>query len=183
MPVKIVTAPASGPVTLAEMKSFARISTDADDAVLTAFLAVGTAKAEHFSGQRFVSQTIDLYLDGFPGAYGEILIPGPVQSITSVTYMDTGGETQTMDADDYRLDNVSNPARLTPAYDTEWPETQSVTNSVIIRAVVGDDVDACPDAIKTYIMAYARHLYDQLDGDPDTLYLALLATDRREFAL
>lgn len=183
MPIKVVTAPAALPVTIAEAKAFSRISIDDDDTLLTALITTATAHAEHFTGLRFVTQTLDLYLDSFPGMYGTINVPGPVASITSIKYIDMDGDEQTMDSADYITDLISNPARITPAYEGEWPETREQVNAVVVRFVQGGETSACPEEAKTFIKAYVGHVYDGLTGDPLKMYSGLLDPIRREFAV
>ena len=183
MPIKVVTAPASLPVTIAEAKAFSRITISDDDTLLTALIATATAHAEHYTGIRFVTQTLDLYLDSFPGAIGTILVPGPVASITSIKYIDADGDEQTMDSADYITDLVSNPARITPAFEGEWPETRGQVNAVTVRFVQGGSTSACPEEAKTFIKVYVGHIYDGVTGDPMKMYVGLLDPIRREFAV
>lgn len=181
MPIKVVTAPAEMPVTLSEVKAFCNVTIDLDDAMLTSFIAAATADAEHFTGMRFITQTLDLYLDAFPAHDGVVEIPGPVASVASVKYIDADGVEQTMDSADYVLDPVSNPARLVPAFEKEWPETREQFNAVVIRFVQGEAASACPDSVKTFIKAHVRHVYDGLPGGPTQAYMGLLASCRKEF--
>jgi uncharacterized phiE125 gp8 family phage protein len=166
MPIKVITAPATMPVTLSEVKAFANVTISDDDTLLTSLLTAATAKAEGRTGRRFITQTLELYLDAFPGATGEINLPGPVASITSVKYVDVNGVEQTMAATDYVLDAVSNPARLVPAYEEEWPETREQNNAVVIRFITGASAADVPEMIKTYIKACVAWQYDNRDGDP-----------------
>lgn len=101
MPIKVITPAAELPVTLAEVKAFANVSINDDDTLLTSLLTAATAKTENRTGTRLITQTLELYLDSFPGTGGEIFLPGPVQSITSVKYIDADGTEQTMDSADY----------------------------------------------------------------------------------
>ena len=146
-------------------------------------MAAATNHAEHITGLRLVSQTLDLYLDGFPADNEAILLDPPVQSVTSVTYIDDDGDEQTFAAENYILDAVSEPARLALAYDAEWPDTRWIINAVVVRFVSGVAQSSVPEEVKTYIKAYVRHLYDGLTGDPGLLYAGLIAPSRREFAV
>lgn len=183
MPIKVVTAPAALPVTIAEAKAFSRITIDDDDTLLTALITAATAHAEHYTGLRFVTQTLDLYLDSFPGLYGTIRVPGPVSSITSIKYIDTDGVEQTMDSADYITDLISNPARITPAVEGEWPETRDQVNAVVIRFVQGASVSECPEDVKTFIKAYVNHVYDGKDGDPGKMYEGFLDIARISYPI
>jgi len=139
MGIKVITAP-SAVLTLEQLRRHCKIdppdsANDADDD-LEAALAAAHAAAQHYTGISIGSQTLELALDEFPEA-GILLPQGPVTSVTYVTYVDTAGATQTVDAADYALDTYSNPAWLLPAYDTEWPDTLATTNAVKVRYVAG----------------------------------------------
>lgn len=183
MPIKVVTAPAALPVTLNEVKSFANVTISDDDTLLTSLLTAATAKAEHRMGRRLVTQTLELYLDAFPGETGEINLPGPVASITSVKYTDTDGDEQTLSSTKYTLDAVSNPARLVPAYEEEWPETLEQVNAVVIRFIAGSAVADVPEMVKTYIKACVAWQYDNRDGDPFEKLAGLIDLHVAEFTV
>ena len=100
------------------------------------WLEAAFAYCEHYTGRSLGSQTLELALDEFPA--GDIQLPqGPVTSITSVKYYDTAEVLQTMDSADYSLDDYSDPQWLSPAYDTEWPDTLATVNAVKVRYVAG----------------------------------------------
>lgn len=61
----------------------------------------------------------------------------PLQSVTSLTYVDTNGVTQTLDPSLYIVDANSETGRITPAFSTPWPYTRSVINAVNITFVAG----------------------------------------------
>ena len=181
MPIKVITPPAELPVTVAEVKAFANVSINDDDTLLTSLLTSAVAKTENRTGSRIITQTLELYLDSFPGTTGEIRLPGPVASVTSVKYTDTDGDEQTLASSKYVLDAVSNPARLVPAYEEEWPETREKVNAVVIRFVTGTAKADCPEMIKTYIKACVTWQYDNRDGDPFEKLVGLIDGYIREF--
>jgi uncharacterized phiE125 gp8 family phage protein len=78
----------------------------------------------------------ELALDEFPAA-GILLLQGPVIGITSVSYVDATGATQTLSGSAYSLDDYSTPQWLLPAVDTEWPATYQAANAVKVRYVAG----------------------------------------------
>lgn len=139
MALKVVT-PASAVLNLEALRRHCKIdppdqANDADDD-LTAALAAAQAYAQHYTGVSIGSQTLELALDQFPE--GGILLPqGPVTSVTSVTYVDVDGDTQTLAGSAYSLDDYSTPQWLLPAVDTEWPATYATANAVKVRYVAG----------------------------------------------
>lgn len=139
MSIKIITPPAAA-LTLEQLRRHCRIdppdsANEADDD-LEAGLAAATAYAQHYTGISIGSQTLELALDEFPAA-GMQLPQGPVTSITSVSYVDTAGDTQTLSSSLYSLDDYSCPQWLLPAVDTDWPDTYATANAVKVRYVAG----------------------------------------------
>src|SRR5688572_20333616 len=101
MALTLQTAPASEPVTLAEVKDVCRVSDSAFDTQLTSFALAARRWCEEFTRLALINQTWDLTLDAWPK---RIVLPRPpVSSVTSVTYVDGNGDTQILAADQYRL--------------------------------------------------------------------------------
>ena len=71
----------------------------------------------------------------------------PVQRIVEVRYVDANGAEQVLSESDYRLDQDSRPATITPAMGTEWPATAAVSRAVQVTYVAGfgDPATAGPD--------------------------------------
>lgn len=181
MPLKLVTPPATLPVTVTDVKEWSVIEHDLDNAMLLSLIASATGKAQDLTGRKLVTSTWDLILDEFPGRYGEIRLPAPLQSVTSVKYIDTSGVEQTLDAAVYTVDSVNEPCLIYPGYEKEWPETREVRSAVTIRFVCGWPMNATtttqwdgPEEIKQYIKACVDFVYANRDGDPYLKFAGLL---------
>ena len=61
----------------------------------------------------------------------------PLQSVTSITYIDPNGNQQTLSSSQYVVDAQSEPGRILPAYGTYWPPTLTQINSVSVNFVAG----------------------------------------------
>jgi uncharacterized phiE125 gp8 family phage protein len=88
----------------------------------------------------------------------------PVTSVTSVTYLDTSGVSQTWSSSLYLTDLPTGPhaarARITPAYAQYYPSTYDVPNAVTVRFVAGyTNADAVPMAIKAAMLFLIGHWY------------------------
>src|SRR5688500_7412341 len=108
MALTLVTAPsASDPViTLPEAKMHCRAMEIDEDALLTSLVTAATSWAESYTRRAFVTQTWDLKLESFYDCDyyrdGAVWLPkAPVASITSITYVDSNGTTQTWSTDDW----------------------------------------------------------------------------------
>jgi uncharacterized phiE125 gp8 family phage protein len=140
------------------------------DPLLGLLIASARAAAETELHRSLVTQTRDMYLDEFPNdwIYGAtfdckgsaILLP-PLQSVTSITYVDTNGTTQTLAADQYLVDAKSQPARITPTYGLTWPSTRKQNNAITIRFVDGYGAAAAvPQCIKNWMLVRIKTLWD-----------------------
>lgn len=168
MAEKCIVLPAVEPVTLAEAKAQMIVETSAYDALITSKIRAAREWVEDYLGRALVAQTWRTQFDWFPGSRGVIrLNRSPLQSVTSIEYIDDAGDTQTLDADAYVVDTTSEPARITPAPGYSWPSTQNRAGAVTITAVhgydgTGDsplDLTKIPQAIKEAILILATDLY------------------------
>lgn len=140
-----------------------------EDPTLVMLIAAARKHAEQHIGRYLVSQTLDATFDGFPTDYTgwrdnpprhAILLP-PLQSVTSITYVDTDGVSQTLATDQYLVDDASAPARIEPSYGNAWPSTREQANAVTVRFVAGyGAASAVPACIKQWMALRIKTLYD-----------------------
>lgn len=119
-------------LSLADVKAQLRISGTSDDDALRMFIASIRHRTEQFLGKTLVTSTWELKLDCFGD---EIQLPmDPVQSITSVQYVDDDGVTQTLSSSGYQFDSKG---RLKPSYGNEWPSTRTQYGAVTVTYIAG----------------------------------------------
>jgi len=168
MALEVITAPATDPVTTAECKTHSRISTSDDDALIALYITRAREYAEDFLERTLITTTYDVHLDGFfDRTYvtgGVVQVPRPpLQSVTSIKYLDDNGDQQTWSSSLYRVDTKSSPGRITPAYGETYPSTRGVTGDVIFRVVAGfGDASAVPETFKVGLKQLVGALYDFL---------------------
>jgi uncharacterized phiE125 gp8 family phage protein len=140
MPLTIQTTvpPAAEPLNLTEVKNHLRVeaAVTADDNLITALLTAAREYCEDFLNRALVTQTKRLTLDAFPAAVIELPAP-PVVSVSSITYIDTAGSTQTWTSSLYKVDEKSEPARVTPAFGEIFPSTRREINAVAVTYLCG----------------------------------------------
>lgn len=163
----VSVAPTAEPVTLAEAKAACRISSTDEDALITTMIKAAREHVENATNRALVTQTRVLKLDRFPPASDQVIeLPGGIiQSVTSITYVDSDGNTQTWGASNYVLDSTSEPGTVGVAYGTEWPDERDWGMAVTITYVAGwpgsgSPVDLAanvPEAIKTAIKMIVAH--------------------------
>ena len=165
--------PTAEPVTLQECKDWLRVDLADDDGLLSALLTMARESHEDFTQRAYITQTWVLTLDRFPAFIR--LWRCPVLAISSVTYVDENGATQTLAGAKYTLDNKSEPARLVPAYNEVWPTTRDVPNAVTVTftAGYGASADDVPDIYK---VAIKREVADHYEHRESIMTNAVSAT-------
>lgn len=159
MPLTLVTAPASEPITVTEAKSHLRITSSDDDSYISSLIKVARDRAESFTKRALITQTWNYLIDDFQDV---IEIPKPMlQSVTSITYIDTDGVSQTLAASVYTVDTDSEPGRVLLAYDQAWPGVRDQPNAVTIQFVAGYGLAGeVPEEIKQGIKLHLSTLYE-----------------------
>ncbi len=133
-----ITDAESEAVTLTEVKNQLRIGSGSEnDQSFNLFIAAIRHKTETFLGKTLITSKWSYKIDKF---CGDLILPmGPVQSVESITYIDTNGDEQTFD--DYQFDRAG---RLKPSYGFSWPDTREQFDAVTIDYTAGES-EAKPD--------------------------------------
>lgn len=163
MPIRLVTPPASEPVTLAEAKAHLRLEVALDDSYVNDLIKGARQYIEKVCWRGLMTQTWELVLPGFVGEdrfdlprHGRAAPPagsdssgrftdyielprGNVGTLLSdaVKYIDRDGVQQTLAPSVYTVDDVSEPGRLRLAYGQLWPTPRAQWDAVRIRYPVG----------------------------------------------
>jgi uncharacterized phiE125 gp8 family phage protein len=165
MKLSLVTAPADPAITLDDVKLDLRIGTDVDeveDDLLERFISAATGLIDGrdgWLGRALITQEWALILDCFPSC-DKINIPlPPLQSVESVVYIDADGEEQTLDEDEYRVVNSTEPGFIEAV--NSWPQTKDVAAAVTISFIAGyGDADTdIPETIKQWLRACVGEFY------------------------
>lgn len=167
MTARLITPPAALAVSLAAAKGALRIEQDdtSRDSEVTGWVEGVVGDAEFLTGRAFVTQGWRVTLDAFPEAIE--LLRAPLAEVTSVRYVDQDGQLQTLDPDDYQVDDVSEPGYVVPAPGKAWPATAARINSVMVDYICGYGADdtAVPATVKLYVIG---KLVEQFDPAPRT---------------
>lgn len=139
--VHVVTAPTVEPISLDEAKLFLRVDGSDEDDLISMLIQAVREYGENYTHRAWASQTLMLAMDQFPCDTEEIELPRPpLQSVSSVKYIDVNGVLQTVDSSLYQVDIYTEPGRLKPAYLQHWyinAGTRGDFNSVQITYVAG----------------------------------------------
>ncbi len=178
--VRIYTAPASEPVTVAEAKSRLRITTTDEDTDIGTLITQAREMAEAECQRALITQTLTLTMDDFPRYYREgrrddyatyfdrsIRLPRPpLVSVTHVKYYDGDGVQQTVDAATYSVATGGEPGRIAPLSAGYWPAVQYLRpEAVEVRYVAGyGNAASVPAAAKAAILIIMAALRDDPTG-------------------
>lgn len=165
---KIQSAPSVEPVSSTEAKLHLKIDSDTTDDNLIAYLIqAAREQVESYTNRALISQTWDLSLDEFPDnttsdGYDIVLSKSPVASITSITYKDTDGASQTLASSVYGLDTYNEPNHIYLKYGQSWPSTYDETGAITIRFTAGYGAtgSTVPASIRAAMMLIIGHLYE-----------------------
>lgn len=143
--------PTSEPVSLALAKTHLRIDHDEEDELVKVWISAARRLAEEYTGKRWATQTLRMYLPGFPDGAIELPVE-PVSSVTSVTYKDTAGDSQTLvSGTDYQTWLDHSPPLILPEPDADWPDTEfDRAQAVTVTFVAGGG--EVPDMVKSAIL-------------------------------
>lgn len=153
MSIRVITQPATEPVTSDDCKTAARLSTDELDRLIEdVYIPAARRICEQRTGRSLTTQTLKLTLDDWPR---EIALQyGPVQSAV-VKYMDTNGVEQTLSTSVYELelDNDFGHAEIVPKKNQSWPSTYGSEDCISVTYVAGygEDQDV-PAELRAWIV-------------------------------
>ncbi len=176
MALKLITAPATEPVTLTEAKLQIRQDGSDEDALITGLIATVRSHVETITRRALITQTWELVLDQFP-AEDEMEIPlPPLQSVTSLKYKDDAGVENTFALSNYYVDVDSLPGRLVLLTGITWPSTTLyAANAIRTRFVAGYAAAAnVPAPIKQAILLLVGHYYENREAVTELAGIQLL---------
>jgi uncharacterized phiE125 gp8 family phage protein len=175
-PSTVSVAPTVEPVTLDQAKQQCRVDATDDDALLGRLIKAARAHAEEYCNARWAEQTIVSQCDSF--ADFARLKEGPLKSVTSISYVDSAGGTQTLDEAVYepRRDGLEPSIVLKPGQ--AWPRIRH-SSRITLTAIYGGQV---PESIQHGMLIWIEDSYLNREnaGQPAwTVFDSLLCNHRR----
>lgn len=138
MDIKVITAPEVEPITLRELKAYMKIDDTIDDVVLNPLIIQAREWCEKQQNKKYITQTLEVYLERFPCGPIEFINCSPVQSIESIKYTDSGDTQYTVNNSIYELNNISFVNCIKLKYSQIWPTNVLKTvNPIVIRFTAG----------------------------------------------
>lgn len=154
---------AASPVSIADMKTYLKITSSADDTLIQALIDSYTEWGENYTGRDFRVKDWKLSIDVFPARM--VLDRNPVESITSIKHL-VSESLATVATSVYYLKKLTQCAEILLQEDQSWPtDTDDREQAIEIEFATEAyyKIDQIIDAIKRHVLfAYENR------GDCDT---------------
>jgi len=173
--LRTITPPAEEPLSLDEVRLHLRITQTDEEDLLQSYLSALRIHAEKILDLAFLTQTLEWAIDAFPvvdfcdgyeDTWAAIELPRPpLQSVTSITYVDPAGAPQALSAGLYLVDTRSTPGRIVPAFGQNWPAIREQPSSVVVKYVAGSlNVGVLPEDQKQMMRLAVGTLFQFREG-------------------
>jgi uncharacterized phiE125 gp8 family phage protein len=165
-----VTSPGAEPLTLDEVKMHLRVDGDADDAAISALIAVARQSCESFTGRALITRSYSLYFDAWPACKEVVLPKSPLLSVTQVcTYGVDNVAIEFLPAA-YFVDIAGAPGRivLAPGSSPPFPGRAASGIEIRFKAGYGAAPEAVPAALRHGMKQMIAHLYERRGDMPDS---------------
>ena len=154
--------PVASPVTIEDARLHLDLDDNYYDSQLDILIDVARRRIEQDTRRSLITQTHVLSMDTFP-SNGIIELPtAPVQSVTSVTYVDTNDATQTLSASTYSVDSNNTPSRIVINDDESFPTVRAHYDDIKVTYVsgYGSTVASVDPVAKFAILMLVSHLFN-----------------------
>lgn len=166
MNLRVTVQPTEEPVTVDELKAHLRIDGDDENDLLAGYITAARNMCELEGRRAFVTQTQQIQLEGWPCGDRIVLPRPPLQSVTSIVYIDSDGNSATMSTADYAVDTHAEPGQLILAYSASWPSaTLRPGPAITVTYIAGyGEASAVPQIYKQAIQLLAGHYYENREA-------------------
>lgn len=164
--LQLLTEPIIRPITREEVKDHLRIdqTNTSEDAFIDTLILMATEYYQSRSWRQLITATYIQRFDDFPAFSFELRKP-PLQSITSIKYIDENEVEQTLATSVFEVDTFSEVGKVQEADGESFPTVNTQLNAVKVeyKAGFGDTRGDVPDLIKSTIKLIVAHFYENRD--------------------
>lgn len=166
---KVTTNPTVEPITVTELKDYARIDGNSEDSILSSIIIGTRLLVENYLNRALIEQVITLQMDFWPGR--TITLPRPpLLSVTSITTLDESDNETTYDSSNYYVVTNSVKGTITIKQSVSIPTNTARYNAgikVVYKAGYGSTATYIPQAIKEGVKVWAAMIYDNRTNSDD----------------
>jgi len=159
---RVSIQPTSEPLNVEMVRLHLDLDDNYYDSQLDDLIGISRRRVEQDTRRSLITQTRVLSMDSFP-TNGLIELPSaPVQSVSSVTYVDTNDATQTFSASKYSTDVDNTPSRIVLNDSEDWPTVRGHYDDVKVTYIAGyGSTVASVDPVAQYAMKMLiSHLFN-----------------------
>ena len=165
--VQLVTAPATQPLTIKEVKAHLRVEHSDDDVLINTLIktAVAFVDVTGALGKAMISQTWREWYAPNPSQI--VLSLGPVQSVSAIKYYDTDNALQTDTLSNYFVLGTSGRTTIKPKSGFTWPTAFVRDDAIAIEYVIGygDSAADIPATVRQALLMLIAHYYENRENE------------------
>ena len=154
--------PTIEPVSLDEVKDHSHVDGAESDTVLTILLQAAREYVEHNQKRQLITATYELTLEEFPS--GPIILPNPpLITVTSISYEDTAGATQTWASSNYQVDITDIRGSISVEPNVTYPTTETDRKNAVtvtFTAGYGTAASDVPETTRLAIMGLTAYWHE-----------------------
>lgn len=157
--LKQTVAPTDEPITVGEVDLRTRIDVAKETSLVNGLILMAREHAERMSGYQLMPATWKMYLEGFQN---EIILPRPpLATVSSITYVDTAGDTQTLETSVYVVSAGREPSRIWLGHNESWPSVRGFNEDIVIEYTAGyADAQSVPETFKQAMLMLIDQMYN-----------------------
>jgi uncharacterized phiE125 gp8 family phage protein len=165
MALRLVTPPATEPVTVAAATSHLRVIDGAEEQTISDLIAVAREACEEYQNRAYLSQTWELWVDTWTP---HIIVPRPpLQAVESIRWYDRENQEHVLDPAAYFVDDRSEPGRIVP--NGSWPGGLRPVNGVCVTFVAGyQDLALVPRRCRQAMLLLVAEWYENREASSTT---------------
>lgn len=160
-------------ITVDEAANFMRAEfSESEETFINSLITAARQLCEEYLFRRIGVQTIELRTQGFPVGNSPIVLPSPLISVSSIKYLDSNNDEQTLDTDEYVVSD-SAPGLIIPV--NSWPDTSNAGDSLRIEFVAGYCAqgespqlsEVLPNTIKVAMLMQIADMYENREAQTE----------------
>ena len=155
----LLSAPALEPISVAEAKTYLRISHDDDDAVIASLIAAARGQIEAMTRRGLIVQTWRIVRDAWPKESRVRLRIGPLRSLVAVRVYDANGTTASIDPASFVLDKTTDTI-ASPSWSLPSPGRAQAGIELDVQLGYGPAATDVPEPLRHAIRMLTAHWYD-----------------------
>ena len=168
-----LSEPVTEPVSVAEVKTFLRISHEGDDAVLNNYIRAARMFCENYTGRGFITRSYRVRYDVMPRGSVVSIPKTPLININSVQTGRAGQSPKTVPVEAYTVDVDGGKIRWRLDMNRGEPDTAL---TIEFTAGYGDEMADIPEALRYAVLLKTAALYENRGSGSVSTALDLVAS-------